>query len=88
MRTLTIYLLETFACSGLLLAAYAFLLERRVRFGWCRAYLLVSTALAGIIPLLRIPVWPGEAVLSPRRRPPHPTRPLRPMSSRHSPKRR
>lgn len=63
MRTLTIYLLETLACSGLLLAAYAFLLERRVRFGWCRAYLLVSTALAGIIPLLRIPVWPGEVVL-------------------------
>ena len=63
MRTLTIHLLETLACSGLLLAAYAFLLERRVRFGWCRIYLLVSTALAGIIPLLRIPVWPGEVVV-------------------------
>lgn len=63
MRTLTIHLLETLACSGLLLTAYAFLLERRVGFGWCRAYLLLSTALAGIIPLLRIPVWPGEVVV-------------------------
>ena len=53
---------EVLACSGVLLAAYAILLERHVRFGWCRAYLLASTLLAAVIPLLRIPVWPGKAV--------------------------
>ena len=62
MKTLAIYALEVLACSGVLLAAYAILLERHVRFGWCRAYLLASTLLAAVIPLLRIPVWPGEVV--------------------------
>ena len=41
MKTLAIYALEVLACSGVLLAAYAILLERHVRFGWCRAFLLV-----------------------------------------------
>lgn len=59
MKELTFYALETLACSGVLLAAYVILLERRVRFGWCRAYLLLSTLAAAVIPLLRIPVWPG-----------------------------
>ncbi len=40
----------------------AILLERHVRFGWCRAYLLASTLLAAVIPLLRIPVWPGKVI--------------------------
>lgn len=62
MKELALYALETLACSGVLLAAYAILLERRVRFGWCRAYLLLSTLLAAIIPLLRIPVWPGPVI--------------------------
>lgn len=56
MKTLAIYALKVLACSGVLLAAYAILLERHVRFGWCRAYLLASTLLAAVIPLLRIPV--------------------------------
>ena len=62
MKPLAIYALEVLACSGVLLAAYAILLDRRVRFGWCRAYLLASTLLAAVIPLLRIPVLPGEVV--------------------------
>ncbi len=62
MKTLAIYLLETLACSGVLLAVYMVLLERRVRFDWCRAYLLLSTLLAALIPLLRIPVWPGKVI--------------------------
>ena len=62
MKTLAIYALEVLACSGVLLAAYAILLDRRVRFGWCRAYLLASTLLAAVIPLLRIPVWPGKVI--------------------------
>ena len=62
MKTLAIYALDVLACSGVLLAAYAILLERHVRFGWCRAYLLASTLLAAVIPLLRIPVWPGKVI--------------------------
>ena len=44
MKTLAIYALEVLACSGVLLAAYTILLERRVKFRWCRLYLLASTA--------------------------------------------
>ena len=62
MKTLAFYALEVLVCSGVLLAAYAILLERRVRFRWCRAYLLAITPLAAVIPLLRIPVWPGEVI--------------------------
>lgn len=56
MKTLAIYALEVLACSGVLLAAYTILLDRRVKFRWCRLYLLASTAAAALIPLLRIPV--------------------------------
>ena len=62
MKTLAIYALEVLACSGVLLGAYAILLDRRVRFRWCRAYLLASTLVAALIPLLRIPVWPGQVI--------------------------
>lgn len=62
MKPLVIYILEVLACSGILFAAYALLLERRVRFRWCRAYLLFTTVAAGVIPLLRIPVWAGEVI--------------------------
>ena len=62
MKTLAIYALEVLACSGVLLAAYAILLERRVKFRWCRLYLLATTAVAALIPLLRIPVWPGRII--------------------------
>ena len=50
MKTLAIYALEVLACSGVLLAAYAILLERRVKFRWCRLYLLATTAVAALIP--------------------------------------
>lgn len=59
MKTLVIYMLETLVCSGVLLSVYTILLDRRIRFIWCRAYLLLVPLFAGLIPLLRIPVWPG-----------------------------
>lgn len=59
MKEPMIYLLETLVCSGVLLAAYAVLLERRVRFVWCRRFLLAAPLLSAVIPLLEIPVWPG-----------------------------
>ena len=39
MKPAIIYMLEVLVCSGVLLAAYAILLERRVKFRWCRLYL-------------------------------------------------
>lgn len=62
MKELLTYLAEVIACSAALLAAYALLLERHVRFGWCRRYLTALLPLAALIPLLRIPVWPGEVI--------------------------
>lgn len=62
MKELLTYLAEVIVCSAALLAAYALLLERRVRFGWCRRYLTALLPLATLIPLLRIPVWPGEVI--------------------------
>ena len=44
MKTLAIYALEVLACSGVLLAAYAILLERHVRFG-CTSFLYVVKTL-------------------------------------------
>lgn len=62
MKELLTYLAEVIVGSAALLAAYALLLERRVRFGWCRRYLTALLPLAALIPLLRIPVWPGEVI--------------------------
>lgn len=62
MKEPILYLLEALACNGVLLAAYTILLERKAAFRWCRAYLLLSTAAAAVIPLLRIPVWPGKVL--------------------------
>lgn len=64
MKELLTYLAEVIVCSAALLAAYVLLLERRVRFGWCRRYLTALLPLAALIPLLRIPVWPGEVITS------------------------
>ena len=64
MKPAIIYILEVLTCSGVLLAAYAILLERRVKFRWCRLYLLLTTFAAALIPLLRIPVWPGRSVVA------------------------
>ena len=74
MKPAIIYMLEVLVCSGVLLAAYAILLERRVRFRWCRLYLLLTTSAAALIPLLRIPVWPGRVVAAaPATRPTSPS---------------
>ncbi|WP_295939248.1 M56 family metallopeptidase [uncultured Alistipes sp.] len=62
MKEVTIYMLEAIVCSGALLAVYAVLLEGRVKFRWCRLYLLLTTLMAALIPLLRIPVWPGKVI--------------------------
>ena len=62
MKDLVIYMLEALACSGVLLGLYAALLERRVRFIWCRIYLPAAMIVATVIPMLRIPVWKGKVI--------------------------
>ncbi len=63
MRELIVYMLETLACSAVLMLLYGVLFDRRVSFAFCRAYLPVSVVAAAVIPLLRIPVW--SAVMEP-----------------------
>ncbi len=60
-ETLT-YLFELTVCSGVFFAVYVALLERRTPFRWCRFYLLATVGLSLVIPLLRIPVWPGPTL--------------------------
>lgn len=65
MKHLATYMIEAVVCSGILQAFYALALERLPKFRWSRSYLLVSMLLAAGIPLLRIPVWPGEVITLP-----------------------
>lgn len=62
MRELLTYALQSVVCGGVFAALYALLLERRTDFRSCRLYLLLSTALAALIPSLKIPVWDGGIV--------------------------
>lgn len=64
MKEMATYMLEVLVCSGVLLGLYAILLDRQVRFRWCRIYLLAAMAAAVLIPALQIPVWPGEVVVA------------------------
>lgn len=57
MRELIVYMLETLVCSAVFMLLYGVLIDRRVSFAFCRAYLPVSVVAAAVIPLLRIPVW-------------------------------
>ncbi len=60
-ETLT-YLFELTVCSSVFFAVYVALFERRTPFRWCRFYLLATVGLSLVIPLLRIPVWPGPTL--------------------------
>lgn len=62
MNELLSYALAVLICCGALLAVYSLLLERRVRFAWCRFWLIGSMGMAAVIPLLDIPVWTGRTV--------------------------
>ncbi len=56
-------LFELFIVSALLFAGYAWLLERRADFRWCRGYLALLPLLSVLIPLLEIPLWPAKTVV-------------------------
>lgn len=56
------FLLEFIFCSGLFVALYKLLVEGRVAHRWARRYLLVAMALAAIIPLLELPLYPAQTI--------------------------
>lgn len=62
MKTLLIDGVKIAVCSGVLLAAYRLLLDRRVPLSWCRRYLLALPFSASLIPLLRIPLLPASVI--------------------------
>lgn len=54
-----LYIMEVVLCSGVLLALYKGLFERRIPFRACRIYLLAAVMLSAVIPALHIPVYPA-----------------------------
>ena len=66
MKTLLNDLFGMLVCSGVLYALYIALLDRRIPFRWCRIYLLAAAVVGPVLPLLRIPVWPGPVLTAGR----------------------
>ncbi len=62
MQMLLQYAVETMAVTGILYLLYRLLLDRKVPFGWARAYLLGAILLGVVIPALDIPVWTGKVI--------------------------
>ena len=62
MKDIIAYIIGVIVCSGVLTTVYSLLLERRVRFSVCRAYLPIAMVLAAVIPAVKIPVWEGKVL--------------------------
>ncbi len=54
------YIFEMLICGGIFVLLYKGLVERHASYRWCRIYLLLSTAVSFLIPLLEIPIWPAK----------------------------
>lgn len=62
MEPVLIYIVQTVVCSGVLLLLYKVLLEQRVSYGLCRAYLVAAMIAGAVIPALDISVYTPEVV--------------------------
>ena len=67
MNHIILYAIETVLCSGLFLALYRLLIQRKAGYTFCRRYLVVTLILAAVIPAFDVPVYvekaaPAEAV--------------------------
>ena len=60
MNPIVRYCLEMVACSGVFALLYRTLIADRHSFRTCRRYLLVTTTLALLIPLIELPILPPE----------------------------
>ncbi len=56
------YLAEFVCCSGLFYALYRVVIEGRVAHWSARAYIVVTTLMAAVIPLLELPIYPAESL--------------------------
>ena len=56
------YILQVIICSGLFTVFYRWLLARKVSFRICRAYILITVALAIVIPALNVPMYTERGV--------------------------
>lgn len=62
MKEIVRYILETVVCSGILYGAYMLFLRNCTGYLAARLCLTGSLLAAALIPLLRIPVWPGKVI--------------------------
>ncbi|WP_418669435.1 TonB family protein [Alistipes putredinis] len=62
MKEIVRYILETVVCSGILYGAYLLFLRNCTGYLAARLCLTGSLLAAALIPLLRIPVWPGRVI--------------------------
>lgn len=67
MNRIILYAIEIVLCSGLFLALYRLLIQRKAGYTFCRRYLVVTLILAAVIPAFDVPVYvekeaPAEAV--------------------------
>ena len=54
------YIIEMIICSGLFLVAYRWLLAKKVSFGLCRSFIILSMLLAVAIPAMNVPLYPEK----------------------------
>ena len=62
MRPVIIYIIETFLCSGLFLLFYRMMIMKKVSYGFCRRYLVITMILSVTIPFLNVPLYPAETI--------------------------
>ena len=56
------YIIEMIICSGLFLVAYRWLLAKKIGFGLCRAFIVMSMLLAVAIPAMDVPLFPEKTL--------------------------
>ena len=56
------YIIEMIICSGLFLVAYRWLLAKKVGFGLCRTFIVMSMLLAVAIPAMDVPLFPEKTL--------------------------
>ena len=56
------YIVEMIICSGLFLVAYRWLLAKKIGFGLCRAFIVMSMLLAVAIPAMDVPLFPEKTL--------------------------
>lgn len=57
------YLFEFICCSGLFYALYRLVIEGRVAHRSARMYIIYTTLLSAIIPILELPIYPAESTI-------------------------